>query len=150
MDDSHKNTLEELRVAIAELESEDGLSRFVEGHGLQSRRFEFAWSDGTLSLEFRLPYARVLADEEDQAEDAANVGGALRLAILLIAADAEGRLLADGEASLSVSADASGLRYAFADKDGETLDSGNDWSPLMARLAAAFPGENGGVEIIWP
>ena len=35
---------EELRAAFAELESDEGLTRFIGGHGVQSRIFEFEWS----------------------------------------------------------------------------------------------------------
>jgi hypothetical protein len=37
----NEETIEELRAALAELESGEGLLRFVEGHGLQSRVFAF-------------------------------------------------------------------------------------------------------------
>ena len=57
--------------ALAELESGEGLARFVEGHGLQSRFFSFAWESEGLTIDFNLPCERVLADEEDQALDAA-------------------------------------------------------------------------------
>ena len=73
-DEATAETVGELRAAIAELESEDGLERFVEGHGLQSRYFAFKWDSARLAIDFRLPYARVLSDEEVQAEDAAGVG----------------------------------------------------------------------------
>lgn len=149
-DEVAEKTIGELKTAIAELESADGLESFVEGHGLQSRYFAFHWDAGGLSIDFRLPYARVLSDEESQAEDVASVGGALRLAILLIAANDEGRLLSDGEASLSVSADEFGRRYSIADADGETLDSADDWDSLIARLGAMFPDESEGLQIIWP
>ena len=55
--------VEELRAAFAELESGEGLTRFVGGHGLQSRVFEFEWRDPTLDISFRMPYARDLSDE---------------------------------------------------------------------------------------
>ena len=91
-----RETIEELRAALAELESGEGLSRFVEGHGLQSRVFVFSWESEELSIDFVLPCERVLSDEEERALDALRVGSALRLAILLLSAAAEGRLLAEG------------------------------------------------------
>ena len=38
-------------------------ARFVEGHGLESRRFRFNWDGRALKLDFDLPCWRVLADE---------------------------------------------------------------------------------------
>ena len=50
--------IEGLRAAFAELESGEGLTRLVGGHGIQSRVFEFAWSEPALEIAFRIPYAR--------------------------------------------------------------------------------------------
>ena len=145
----NRETIEELRAALAELESGEGLSRFVEGHGLQSRVFVFSWESEELSIDFELPCERVLSDEEERALDAVRVGSALRLAILLLEAAAEGRLLTEGEAGLSVSADEDGVRYAVSGPDGGVIDEAEDWDPLVARLEAALPdGED--VQIIWP
>ena len=145
----NEETIEELRAALAELESGEGLSRFVEGHGLQSRVFAFSWESEGLSIDFELPCERVLSDEEDQALDAARVGAALRMAILLLSVAAEGKLLAEGEARISVSADEDGARYAIVGPDGEEIDAGEDWDPLVARLDAALP-DGDDVQIIWP
>lgn len=144
-----KETIEELRAALAELESGEGLGRFVEGHGLQSRFFAFSWESEGLAIEFHLPYARVLSDEEDQSQDAARVGAAIRMAILLLAAAAGGKLLSEGEARLSVEAGEAGARYSIAGPDGEAIDAGDDWGPLVARLDAALSG-GGDVQVIWP
>ena len=144
-----KGTIEELRAALAELESGEGLGRFVEGHGLQSRFFAFSWESEGLAIEFRLPYARVLAEEDDQNQDAARVGAAIRMAVLLLAVAAEGKLLSEGEARISVEADEDGARYSIAGPDDETIDSGDDWDPLVARLDAALPGGDD-VQVIWP
>ena len=145
----NEETIEELRAALAELESGEGLLRFVEGHGLQSRVFAFSWESEELSIDFELPCERVLSDEEDQALDAARVGAALRMAILLLSVAAEGKLLAEGEARISVSADEDGARYAIVGPDGEEIDAGEDWDPLVARLDAALP-DGDDVQIIWP
>ena len=75
---------EELRAAFAELESDEGLTRFVGGHGIQSRVFEFEWSDPALEISFRIPYARVLSDEVSQKEDEEEVGAAIRMAIRIL------------------------------------------------------------------
>ena len=61
--------VDELRAALAELESGEGLMRLVGGHGIQSRVFEFAWDEPTLEISFRIPYGRVLSDEATQKED---------------------------------------------------------------------------------
>ncbi len=145
----NEETIGELRAALAELESCEGLLRFVEGHGLQSRVFAFSWESEGLSIDFELPCERVLSDEEDQALDAARVGAALRMAILLLTVAAEGKLLAEGEARISVSADEDGARYAIVGPDGEEIDAGEDWDPLVARLDAALP-DGDDVQIIWP
>ena len=144
-----RETIEELRAALAELESGEGLSRFVEGHGLQSRVFVFSWESEELSIDFVLPCERVLSDEEERALDAFRVGSALRLAILLLSAAAEGRLLAEGEAGLSVAADEDGVRYAVSGPDGGVIDEAEDWDPLVARLDAALP-DGDDVQIFWP
>lgn len=144
-----RETIDELRAALAELESGEGLSRFVEGHGLQSRVFVFSWESEELSIDFELPCERVLSDEEERALDALRVGSALRLAILLLSAAAEGRLLAEGEAGLSVAADEDGVRYAVSGPDGGVIDEAEDWDPLVARLDAALP-DGDDVQIFWP
>ena len=148
-DFQREDTIDELQTAVAELESGDGLERFVEGHGLQSRVFAFSWESEGLAIDFKLPYGRVLSDEEDQAIDAARVGAALRMAILLLTVAAEGKLLAEGEAGLSVGADEDGVRYAIVGPDGGEIDSGEDWDALVARLDAALP-DSDNVLIIWP
>ena len=144
-----RETINELRAALAELESGEGLSRFVEGHGLQSRVFVFSWESEELSIDFVLPCERVLSDEEERALDALRVGSALRLAILLLSAAAEGRLLAEGEAGLSVAADEDGVRHAVSGPDGGVIDEAEDWDPLVARLDAALP-DGDDVQIFWP
>lgn len=53
---------------------ETGLTRFVGGHGIQSRVFEFARDDPALGIDIRLPYARVLSGEEACREDDAEIG----------------------------------------------------------------------------
>lgn len=144
-----KETIEELRAALAELDSGEGLGRFVEGHGLQSRFFAFSWESERLEIAFRLPYARVLSDENDQGLDAARVGAAIRMAILLLTVAAEGKLLSEGETRISVEADEDGARYSIFGPDDGTVDGGDDWDPLVARLDAALP-DAGDVQVIWP
>ncbi len=118
-----EETINELKAALAELESDEGLEMFVEGHGLQSRYFAFSWQSEGLEIEYNLPYARVLSDEDAQKLDASRIGAAIRLAILLLATLSSGALLHDGEASLSVTADDTGASYSIVGSDGEVVDS---------------------------
>jgi hypothetical protein len=146
----NKETIEELQAALAELESGEGLSRFVEGHGLQSRFFAFSWDSDWLSIEYRLPYARVLSGEEEMSFDNARIGAAIRMAILLLSSASAGALLHDGEAALSVEAGESGARYAITDPDGEEIDSADDWQPLISRLENDISSAGESLQIIWP
>ena len=145
-----EETINELKAALAELESDDGLEMFVEGHGLQSRYFAFSWQSDDLEIDYNLPYARVLSDEDAQKLDAARTGAAIRLAILLLATSSSGALLHDGETTLSVTADETGASYSFVDSDGEVSDSGEEWGPLIARLETDLPTAADDVQVIWP
>ena len=145
-----EETINELKAALAELESDEGLEMFVEGHGLQSRYFAFSWQSEGLEIEYNLPYARVLSDEDAQKLDASRIGAAIRLAILLLATSSSGALLHDGESSLSVTADDTGASYSIFGSDGEVVDSSDEWEPLIARLEADLPNVGDNVQIIWP
>ena len=145
-----EETINELKAALAELESDDGLEMFVEGHGLQSRYFAFSWQSDGLEIEYNLPYARVLSDEEEQKLDAARIGAAIRLAILLLATSSSGALLHDGEVTLFVTADEVGASYSIVGADDEVIDSGEDWEPLIARLEADLPATGDDFQVIWP
>lgn len=137
---------EELRAAFAELESDEGLTRFIGGHGIQSRVFEFEWSEPALEISFHIPYARVLSDEESQKEDDKEIGAAIRMAILLLTTAGHG-----GSASrIEVSCDDRGTSYAVYAEDGELEDSGTDWSPLVRRLGAELDNAPEALSIIWP
>ena len=144
-----EETINELKAALAGLESDEGLEMFVEGHGLQSRYFAFSWQSDGLEIEYVLPYVRVLSGEEEQKLDAARIGAAIRLAILLIASSS-GTLLHDGEAALSVTADESGASYTIVGSDGEVVDSGEEWGPLISRLEADLPATAEDIQVIWP
>lgn len=144
-----EETINELKAALAGLESDEGLEMFVEGHGLQSRYFAFSWQSDGLEIEYVLPYARVLSGEKEQKLDAARIGAAIRLAILLIASSS-GTLLHDGEAALSVTADESGASYSIVGSDGEVIDSGEEWEPLIARLEVDLPAAAADIQVIWP
>ena len=165
MNDETSNSVEEivtvnkdeavnqLKTAIRELESGEGLTDLTGGHGLQSRTFEFSWTSPTLAISFTMPYARVLDDEEVRQEDDANISAACRLAILLIESDAAGVLLSEGETAMHVSFDRfAGAYYHTTDDNGEIIDSGDDWTGLVARFERASQANDGrdAVSIIWP
>ena len=138
--------IEELRAAFAELESGAGLTRLVGGHGIQSRVFEFEWREPSLEISFRLPYARVLSDEAVQKEGDAEIGAAIRMAILLLTM--AGRM--ESATRIEVSCSDRGTAYAVYAADGELEDSGTDWSPLVKRLKAVLGDDSKPVSIIWP
>jgi len=138
--------VEELRAAFAELESGEGLTRLVGGHGIQSRVFEFAWREPSLEISFRLPYGRILQDEASQKEDDEEIGAAIRMAMLLLTT--AGRL--EPSSRLEVSCDDHGASYAVYAADGELEDSGTDWAPLVKRLETEFGGATESLSIIWP
>ena len=92
----------------------------------------------------------MLSDEDAQKLDAARIGAAIRLAILLLASSSGGALLHDGEATLSVTAGETGASYSIVGTDGEVVDSSEDWEPLIARLEADLPAAGEDFQIIWP
>ena len=150
MDDMNISQMREtaaaqLRNVLAELEADEELTAFVEGTGFQSRVFAFQWNDETLSIDLRLPYARVLSSEESQRQDALELGVALRMAILLLSEPDS------GEARISVNADEDGVDYAVFDASGAETDVGEGWETLVARLERVCPaaGEDG-ITVFWP
>ena len=149
-DEKRNGAIEALRTALAELESGNGLSNFVEGHGVQSRYFVFSWQSDWLRIEYRLPYARVLSGDEAVGLDNARIGAAIRMAVLLLAATSAEFVLHEGEAALSVEAGESGVRYETTGPDGNETDSADDWQPLIARLENDLPSAGAGLQIIWP
>lgn len=83
--------------ALEEIESGEGLSTFVEGHGLQSRRFRFEWHEPVLHISYDLPTGRVLASEEDRKADDEEAAAAIRMAILVFRAMLDGKIGEDGD-----------------------------------------------------
>ena len=147
METKRADAVEELRAAFAELESGEGLTRLVGGHGIQSRVFEFEWSEPALEISFRIPYARVLSDEASQKDDEEEIGAAIRMAILLLST--VGRL--ESVSQISVSCDDRGTSYAIYDAEGELEDSGEDWSSLLKRLESELgDSSTEPLAIIWP
>ena len=138
--------LAELKAAFDELESGRGLTRLVGGHGIQSRVFEFEWDEPALGIRFRLPYARVLSDEETQKEDDEEIGAAIRMAMLLLTT-AEHR---ESESRIEVSCDERGTAYAVYSANGELEDSGTAWAPLVKRFETEFGAASEPLAIIWP
>jgi hypothetical protein len=147
METKRAEAVEELRAAFAELESGEGLTRLVGGHGIQSRVFEFEWSEPALEISFRIPYARVLSDEASQKDDEEEISAAIRMAILLLST--VGRM--ESVSQISVSCDDRGTTYAVYSADGEVEDSGTDWGPLVKRFETEL-GETASesLSIIWP
>ncbi len=138
--------VEELRAAFAELESGEGLTRFVGGHGIQSRVFEFEWREEPLEISLRLPYGRVLLDEMSQKEDDEEIGAAIRMAMLLLTT--AGRM--ESLSRMEVSCNDRGTAYAIYSADGELEDSGTDWAPLVKRLKTELGNTPEPLSIIWP
>ena len=148
--ENSNDAIEALRSALAELESGNWLSNFVEGHGIQSWYFAFSWQSDWLRIEYRLPYRRVLSGDEAVSLDNARIGAAIRMAVLLLASTSAEAVLHDGEAALSVEAGESGLRYEITGPDGEEIDSADDWQPLIARLENDPSSSGESLKIIWP
>ena len=138
--------VEELRAAFAELESGEGLTRLVGGHGIQSRVFEFEWNEPALEISFRIPYARVLSDEASQKDDEEEIGAAIRMSMLLLST--VGRM--ESVSRIEVACDDRGTTYAVYSADGELEDSGTDWSPLVKRFEAELGDAPESLSIIWP
>ena len=147
--EAREEAVAELQAALGDLESGEGLSRFLGGHGIMSRLFEFKWSEPTLEIDFRLPYARVLGDEESQRDDDAEVGAAIRMAMLLLTVEGQKDNFLEGS-KVSVWADEKGVGYSLSDADGNTTESGDDWSGIVNRLEAALPEGRESLSIIWP
>ena len=146
IDAKRAEAAEELRAAFAEIESGEGLTRLVGGHGIQSRVFEFEWSEPALGISFRIPYARVLSDEATQKEDDEEIGAAIRMAILLLTL--AGRM--ESASRIEVSCDDRGTAYAVYAANGEIEDSGSDWAPIVKRLESVLGDASEPLSIIWP
>ena len=138
--------IEELKAAFAELESGEGLTRLVGGHGIQSRLFEFEWDEPALGISLHLPYDRLLSGDESQKSDNEEIGAAIRMAILLLTTARRISSLS----RISVACGDRGTSYAVYSVDGELEDSGEDWGPLVKRLESELSDNTDGLSIIWP
>ena len=137
--------------ALVQLESGESLSNFVEGHGLNSGFFRLHWDEPTLRIDFELPYACVLQDTEDLADDDNEISASIRMAILLLIAAGNGTLLQNGEARLSVFNDGDSIGWTVYGTDEDILDDADDWDSLAARLENAVPvDDKNSKSIIWP
>ena len=150
MKEKRIETIAELENALEEIESEEGLSTFVEGHGLHSHRFRFEWSEPLLHISYDLPTGRVLSPEEDQKADDAEAGAAIRLAIVLLRAFENGKPESFEDGSLNVYCDDDGARYEIRADDGNIIDEEEGWSGLASRLEGVFTDLADGPVIIWP
>lgn len=135
----------DLKVALEELDTEDGLTSFVEGHGIQSLFFVWRWSDERRRIDFRLPYARVLETEDEQKEDNEEIAAAIKMAMLLLS-------LGDTvEERIEIECDEDGTRYSVWTADGELVDSGDDWRTLLGRIETTISSDvDENITIIWP
>ena len=143
--------MDDLRAELEGFEAGEGLSRFTGGHGLQSNVFCLSWDEPMLRIDLELPYACVLSEDEQQADDDAEISASMRMAILLLSAAEKGTLLQDGEARLVVTHDDDDLWWGVYDADGNLLDESEEWDSLAARLenALADDAENA-LTFIWP
>ena len=140
-DDIKEKRLEAIALlddALEEIMSGEGLSTFVEGHGLQSRRFRFEWLEPSLQISYDLPTGRVLSPEDEQKADEAEIGAAIRMALVLLHAVQDGKAEAFEDGMLSVSCDDEGARYAIHAPDGSVKDEENGWGGLVSRLEFLF------------
>lgn len=149
-DGQFSEVIQELQDALEGLDTGDVSPLFVEGHGVQSRVFQFSWSDEQLQIDIRLPYLRLLSSEEDQEEQQAEIGAAIRMAMLVLKAAEVGKLLADGEADIHIACTASGVSYVVFDEAGQVVEEDEDWALLTSRLEAAFADDEDAFVIITP
>lgn len=144
-DDERIAAIAALNVALEELDTEEGLTSFVEGHGIQSLFFVWRWNDERRRIDFHLPYARVLETEEEQKEDCAEIAAAIKMALLLLSL---GNTL---EERIEVDCDEDGTRYSVRTTDGELVYSGDDWRTLLNRIETILPSDaETNITIIWP
>ncbi len=145
MDNDREAVLAELAAALASLEGGGPPAPFLGGHGIQSRLFEFAWSDPALEIDFRLPWGLALDDEEPRRARDAEVGAAIRLAMLLLQAPA-----AEDGGRMAIAADSRGVSYSVFAQDGSLEDAGDDWEPLVRRLETNLADPASAATVFWP
>ena len=139
-----------LEIALEEIKSGEGLSTFVEGHGLQSRRFRFEWHEPSLDISFELPTGRVLSGDEDEKADDAEADAAIRMALVLLRTVRAGKIEDAGWGRLNVSCDEFGARYALFAPDGSVIEEAEGWTGLVSRLEGVFGGDAEELVVFWP
>jgi hypothetical protein len=135
-----EEAITDLLAALNEINSGTEMTHFVNGHGLQSRYFKFAWNDPALGIDFRLPYDCVLSDAETQKANTWEIGAALRLAVLLLDAANRGALFQKGEDFLNISLDEGGAQYRIFSSEGDQIESGEGLEALVRRLEMSLHG----------
>ena len=150
LEERRAEALVELEDALEEIESGEGLSSFVEGHGIQSRVFRFEWSEPSLQISYELPTGRVLSGEEAEKRDEAEIAAAIRMALILLRAVRDGKMEGAGYGQISVSCDDSGAQYAIRAEDGSMIDESEGWSGLASRLESLLGDAAGDLIVIWP
>ncbi len=149
--DERADAIANLEVALEEIESGEGLSTYVEGHGFQSRVFRFNWREPTLELSIELPTGRVLSGEEVERADEAEAAAAIRMALVLLRVASDGKAAAaDGVARAAVSCDETGTRYVLYAPDGTVIEEAEGWNGLVERLKRALADDGDQMSIIWP
>lgn len=150
LEERRAEALVELEGALGEIESGEGLSTFVEGHGIQSRVFRFEWSEPKLQISYELPTGRVLSGEEAEKRDEAEIAAAIRMALVLLRTVRDGKMEEAGYGSISVSCDDDGASYAIRAEDGSLIEESEGWSSLVKRLEDVLGDAVEDMVIIWP
>jgi hypothetical protein len=150
LEERRAEALVELEDALEEIESGEGLSTSVEGHGIQSRVFRFEWSEPKLQISYELPTGRVLSGEDAEKDDEAEIAAAIRMALILLRAARDGKLEEACYGSVSVSCDETGAQYAIRAEDGSMIDESEGWSGLVSRLEGVLGDASDDLVVIWP
>lgn len=150
LEERRAEALVDLEEALEEIESGEGLSMFVEGHGIQSRVFSFEWSEPQLQISYELPTGRVLSGEEAEKSDDAEIAAAIRMALVLLRTVRDGKMEGAGYGSISVSCDDDGASYAIRAEDGSLIEESEGWSSLVKRLEDVLGDAVEDMVIIWP
>ena len=150
LEERRAEALVELEEALEEIEGGEGLSTFVEGHGIQSRAFRFEWSEPKLQISYELPTGRVLSGEEAEKRDEAEIAAAVRMALVLLRSARDGKIEGAGYGSISVSCDDDGARYAIRAEDGSTIAESEGWSSLVKCLEDVLGDASEDLVVIWP
>ena len=150
LEERRAEALVDLEEALEEIESGEGLSMFVEGHGIQSRVFSFEWSEPQLQISYELPTGRVLSGEEAEKSDDAEIAAAIRMALVLLRTVRDGKMEGAGYGSISVSCDDDGASYAIRAEDGSLIEESEGWSSLVKRLEDVLGDAVEDLVIIWP